>query len=157
MATRPIEFIDWVPSGNPVDVIEPPSGQKNSGWQPGEIPPAQYENWVYYILDQWVQWLDQITTPQLLTVTSNQSLPNTAGTVFANTSGGAITALTLPAAAGNGALRMTIKNIGIGSGNNATILPFAGDNIENQASVVLAPGDYITVVSDGASTYWQIG
>ena len=58
MATRPTEFLDWVPSNSPTAIIEPPTGQKNSGWLPGEIPPAQYFNWLFNLIDQWIQYLD---------------------------------------------------------------------------------------------------
>lgn len=55
---KPTMFIDWTPSGASPEVTQPPTSLQNSGWLPGEAPPPDYLNWLFYILDQWTQWLD---------------------------------------------------------------------------------------------------
>lgn len=64
--------------------------------------------------------------------------------------------MTLPAATGNAAgYRATIKNIGLGSGNNVTVLTTGPAQIEGGASASLTPGDVFTFQSDGTN-YWQV-
>ncbi len=59
MATRPSEFLDWIPGGGAA-IIDPPSGVKNVGWVVGESPPSQYTNWQINLIDQWIQYLDSV-------------------------------------------------------------------------------------------------
>lgn len=54
MAARPTEFINWNPSLS--NVVEPPGGQKSTGWIGGQEPPAQFFNWIINLTDQWIQY-----------------------------------------------------------------------------------------------------
>lgn len=54
----PGSYINWVPSGNPAYIVQPTTGQSTTGWVAGEYPPFQYMNYLFYILDNWVQYLD---------------------------------------------------------------------------------------------------
>jgi hypothetical protein len=60
MSTRPAEYLNWT-TGQPPAVIEAPANLRQNGWGVGVAPPAQYTNWQLWLLDQWVQYLDQIT------------------------------------------------------------------------------------------------
>ena len=62
MAPRPGNYLGWVPSGNPLYVQQPPLGQLSTGWLAGQPPPFQFDNYALYLLDQWVQYLDGITS-----------------------------------------------------------------------------------------------
>jgi hypothetical protein len=58
---RPDKFSNWGDS-NPtplVDLVEPPSGVQQAGWQAGQKPPAPYMNWLEYITQRWVKNLDE--------------------------------------------------------------------------------------------------
>lgn len=61
VTSRPGAYINWVTSGNPSYITQPPSGQQNTGWLAGQPAPFNYENYNLYILDQWTQFLDYIT------------------------------------------------------------------------------------------------
>lgn len=60
MANRPSEFLDWIPD-NTTNIVDPPIELKNSGWEPGESPPARYFNWIINLTNQWLEYLDEIT------------------------------------------------------------------------------------------------
>lgn len=57
MAERPTEYTVW--ASDETQVVEPAGGLKATGWTPGDAPPAQYFNWLFWLNDQWIQWLDQ--------------------------------------------------------------------------------------------------
>lgn len=57
MAARPSLYMDWT-DGGVTKVTEPPAGQKSSGWLSGEAPPFNYLNWLFWLSDQWIQYLD---------------------------------------------------------------------------------------------------
>lgn len=56
--TKPTTFPTWT-DGSPSKVVEPPSAKKLAGWTPGEPPPMQYMNWLFWLIDEWVKWFDQ--------------------------------------------------------------------------------------------------
>lgn len=60
MATKPSTFLDWT-DGSASYVTEPPSGQKTTGWTDGQRPPYQYMNWLFWLSDQWIQYLDDVS------------------------------------------------------------------------------------------------
>ena len=62
MAGKPSSYINWT-SGQAQYVVQPPAGVAAIGWQDAEAPPAEYMNWLFYTLDQWVQYLDEIVEP----------------------------------------------------------------------------------------------
>ena len=50
--------------GNPdfsTITVEPSLGKKVIGWNPGEKPPAEFENWINWINHQWVCYLETAT------------------------------------------------------------------------------------------------
>jgi hypothetical protein len=58
---RPSAFSNWGDSNTTplVDIIEPPSGLQQATWQPGQKPPAPYQNWLEYITQRWIKNLDE--------------------------------------------------------------------------------------------------
>ena len=55
MATKPITLPRWATVGG--DIIEPTSGEKDTGFVEGESPPAPTQNWLQYWIYQWILWL----------------------------------------------------------------------------------------------------
>jgi len=62
---RPDGFPEWADE-NPVDPVsgqlarvEPPDGQKQTGWDRNQVPPRQWMNWLAWKTNQWIQWLDR--------------------------------------------------------------------------------------------------
>lgn len=45
-------------TADPTRYVEPPSTTKDVGWDVGQRPPAQYENWLRGTTGQWIDWLD---------------------------------------------------------------------------------------------------
>lgn len=57
---RPIEYPNWT-DGDPLKVVAPPGSFRLEGWDPGQAPPAQYMNWLFWLLNQWVMYFDTLT------------------------------------------------------------------------------------------------
>jgi len=74
MTTRPTVFPDWalldqVSGGSGKNnVIEPPAGYQNYGWDYQELPARNYDNWRGRIVTNWLHYLDEkvFTLPVLL-------------------------------------------------------------------------------------------
>lgn len=56
MSDKPTTVADWTPSG--ADVVTPSAGEKSSGFQGSERPPAQYINWFWELVTQWIIWIN---------------------------------------------------------------------------------------------------
>lgn len=56
--SKPTSIPGWCTTGTRV---EPPVGQKASGWTTNQIPPSTYENWRAGIVGDWITWLDTVT------------------------------------------------------------------------------------------------
>lgn len=52
--SRPTDYLDW--GGTKV---EPTSGEKSAGFVPDFRPPAEWHNWMFGNVDDWVKYLDQ--------------------------------------------------------------------------------------------------
>ena len=55
---KPTSHLDWQATGN---IDNPPAQQKESGWVPNQKPPAQWENWINNLQDQWNKYLEAKT------------------------------------------------------------------------------------------------
>lgn len=57
---KPLNKPRWASTvtADPLRYVEPPSGKKDAGWDVGERPPAQYENWLRGVTSDWIDWLD---------------------------------------------------------------------------------------------------
>ena len=62
MPSRPSVYLTWTDGASPSKVREPPSGKKLAGWLKSERPPYQYMNWLFWLTDQWIQYLDSELT-----------------------------------------------------------------------------------------------
>ena len=60
MSNRPSEYLNWT-TGQGSAVVAPPANLRSNGWGRSVRPPFEYANWQIWLLDQWVQYLDQIT------------------------------------------------------------------------------------------------
>ena len=58
MATKPSTYLNWVPGGGSA-IAQPTTTLSAAGWAAGQAPAFQNVNWLFYTLDQWIQWLDQ--------------------------------------------------------------------------------------------------
>lgn len=57
MAAKPASTPRWADGGS-AEVTEPASGKKDIGWLSAERPPAQYFNWLFNLIYQWMEYLD---------------------------------------------------------------------------------------------------
>ena len=68
MAIRPDKFPEWAidPSVDPVvggpNVLEPSQQKKEIGWEREELPPANIQNWLHNLTNQWLEYIDEIMT-----------------------------------------------------------------------------------------------
>jgi hypothetical protein len=77
MAARPSLYMNWT-DGAADKVTEPSSGQKSSGWLGGEAPPFDFLNWLFWLSDQWIQYLDgQINNASAVVLTTTGNVSNT--------------------------------------------------------------------------------
>jgi len=160
MPSKPSNYLNWNPSQS--NCIQPSGGQSTSGWQVGQMPPSQYENYLFNLVDRWIQWLDFASNqnPTSVTVTGNYTAQVGVPIIFANPSGAPLT-VTLPDSASNLDVDFIIKNINYTNANAVTIaLTTGSDKIENQSagsSITLgANGETIRLHSNGAGVYWQV-
>lgn len=56
MATKPTNLAEWATGAAPI--VEPSLPQKQAGWATGTKPPAQWFNWWWKLVHQWIVWLD---------------------------------------------------------------------------------------------------
>lgn len=56
MATEPSSLPRWATDGA-AGIVEPSSGKKDLGFDPGERPPAQYFDWLFNLIYLWIYWL----------------------------------------------------------------------------------------------------
>jgi len=57
---RPSSKIDWT-FGNPNQAtvsVEPSDGKKEAGFSPNERPPAEYFNWLFQNIQEWIDFLE---------------------------------------------------------------------------------------------------
>jgi hypothetical protein len=55
--TKPTKIPRWADTS--LNVTEPSSGKKDTGWIVNEIPPSSYENWRTRTIGEWFKWLDE--------------------------------------------------------------------------------------------------
>lgn len=152
---KPTSKPDWT-EGNPSFATitqEPSAGKKLTGWNIDERPAREYMNWLFYILDQWVKYLESVTDEKKINVVTIASSPYTVLTtdqvVFGDcTTGSQIH--TLPPVSGNAGMRVTFKKVDA-TANTMTIEGDGIETIDGQLNQVI---DFqytsITMVCDGA-------
>lgn len=58
--SKPAKTIDWT-AGNPDQAtisVEPGAAKKEAGWAGDERPPAEFMNWLFQNIDEWIKYLD---------------------------------------------------------------------------------------------------
>jgi hypothetical protein len=55
--TKPSLYLNWTNGSSPA-VTQPPSSLQTSGWLPTEAPPPDFMNWLFWLTDSWIQYLD---------------------------------------------------------------------------------------------------
>lgn len=95
---KPSLFLNWT-DGTPPKVTQPPSSLQSSGWLPGEAPPPDFMNWLFWLTDSWIQWLDYeienvidnavgiLAASNILTTTGNTTIGSEQLTLLASTTG----------------------------------------------------------------------
>lgn len=65
---RPTKFPEWarVPYIDPVkggsNIVEPSEQKKDDGWLRNEKPPGNMQNWLHNLTDEWLKYLDSLST-----------------------------------------------------------------------------------------------
>ena len=62
MPSRPGTYPRWALTGTRTN---PGNSAINTGWLPDQIPPAEWHNWLFGFLGDWIDWLDYITQANL--------------------------------------------------------------------------------------------
>lgn len=57
---KPTSKPDWT-SANPAVRIEPTGSKKNTGWGIGERPPREFMNWLFFNIDEWIDYFEEVT------------------------------------------------------------------------------------------------
>lgn len=61
MGNRPQTYLNWT-DGAPSKVVQPPSNFSLTGWQASQAPPFQYMNWLFFLTDEWIKYLDPLVS-----------------------------------------------------------------------------------------------
>jgi hypothetical protein len=146
--TRPANFLDWVPTGNPLYVQQPSAGQQATGWVYEESPPMEYMNWLFYTTDLWLKYFDAVlgisptarlfiddTTPAVTAQNSQE--------IFVNTTAAPVT-VTLPASPTIG-WKIILKDSKKTFATNNLTIARNGSNINGVASNYTGDTDGVTV------------
>lgn len=158
-ASKPANYLNWsVTTGTKT---QPPTGQCQSGWLYGQAPPMDYMNYIHWISDQWIQWLDQVTTPsaQMFSLTASGTIDASAGfdsTYWCAPATSAGMTFTLPASASYPGYVVRVKNTKFSSNWNVNIVVTGTDKVENQTTDVLGQGEYRVYKSDGLGNWFII-
>ena len=69
---KPTSFMDWTVANSNFGTVtsEPTAGKKQTGWTPGEPPPIQIMNWLFYNTDQWIKYFSATTDAQTASIAS---------------------------------------------------------------------------------------
>lgn len=74
---KPAKFPEWarVPSTDPIvggdNVVEPSEQKKDDGWMRNEKPPANIQNWLHKITNDWLEYLAEHVVPGVLFTTGD--------------------------------------------------------------------------------------
>lgn len=100
---KPTTYLLWT-DGNASKVTLPPSALRLAGWTPGNPPPPDYMNWLFWLTDQWIQYLDQ-------SINSDVSIFDTAPLMRLINGGGWSWNLTTQSLAWSSAFNLSIPSV----------------------------------------------
>lgn len=109
---KPTTKIAWTPTG--AAVVDPGGAKKAAGWAPEEKPPAEWFNWLFLHISNWIDYLD---------VLAGQAFTWTVRHAF--NAGIDVTATNAPAVTGT-AVSTGDGLHGIGAGPNAGVAGYGG-------------------------------
>ena len=72
--------------GDANNVQEPPLGKKQEGYDYGEKPPREFQNWLHRITNLWIYYLDERVTAILSYINNTEIKQQDAYTFFRNQS-----------------------------------------------------------------------
>ncbi len=72
--------------GGANNVQEPPLGKKQEGYDYGEKPPREFQNWLHRITNLWIYYLDERVTAILSYINNTEIKQQDAYTFFRNQS-----------------------------------------------------------------------
>lgn len=63
MFTKPTSKPSWTNNNPsfPTVTVEPTAAKKQAGWAPDERPPAEFLNWLFYNVGEWISYFETIT------------------------------------------------------------------------------------------------
>lgn len=72
--SKPTKYPEWADGGS-AGIVEPSGAKKLLGWVV-EKPPYQFFNWLFNLLYQWIEWIDQGYRPMTaVTAAGNTAVP----------------------------------------------------------------------------------
>ena len=115
---RPSTYLNWIPTGSAAYITQPSAGTLSSGWTGQQSPPYQYMNWLFYMIDQWIQYLDSYESN--LSAAEVSALSNILDTTGDTTD--ASDQLTVLASTAGILVGMSVSGAGIPSGSYVTFV-----------------------------------
>ena len=79
---KPTSKPEWT-VGNPsfgTVTIEPSAGKKQTGWTAGERPPFQFMNWLFWIINDWIDYFETTTDSLIVQLGIYDAQVGTGGT-----------------------------------------------------------------------------
>lgn len=135
MATKPTSKIDWT-KGNAAPAsarTEPSPGKKTTGWTVNERPPFQFMNWLFYNINEWIDYLEDVTDSPAegVALVDNAQSPYDAEvatrTIICDTTAGSVEIDLPDAATVNGSTFTIVKSSG--DQNSVIVEPFGAQTI----------------------------
>ncbi len=157
MATRPSAYPQWT-QGLSTQITQPPTDIWQQGYTPSQSPIPDYDNWLLYTINEWIEWFDQqVYSPNTVaTITGNTTGAQPVTTYFCNVTSAGFN-FTFPASASNAGYKVTLKNASFGSSNVVNLLPTGSDTLEGASSDTLVAGDSKTYQADGNGNWFLVG
>lgn len=66
--SKPPGFVDWVPSNDPLKIVEPSAARKATGHVPDERPSPFQHNWIFNRFDRWQKYFESVTDELVATL-----------------------------------------------------------------------------------------
>lgn len=60
--------------------VEPTAQKKQDGWLPDERPPRQFMNWLFFIINEWIDYFEQVTDGLIALQSTFDAVVGTGGT-----------------------------------------------------------------------------
>lgn len=77
---RPSDFPVWT-DGAPTKVVVPPGSKQLQGWEV-ESPPFQYMNWLFWLINEWLVYLDTVVGGSAVNISADSIILSTTGDIL---------------------------------------------------------------------------